>query len=332
MKRIKEKYPDLDAVKHKFEKVLEGSFNDFLSSTHVRRQSVIGSRRYIFVSVAFVITMFLFLAYLFPLYGTVIGNILYGVGIIWIIIVLLSAREWLTNTRLLAKEVNMALVPILSNTLDRTVMYTYDTDHREETIDFLADSELITTKNITVEADDMFTIYGEREVTLRELLVTQHQKDSKGRETHLQIFKGVFVVSTLSLNHEAKTFISTDTDRVGFAHRTFWKNLFSHGEVQETVLEWNDFENHLHVATTQPVAARELLTPTFMQDLYDWWLEHKLNMRIAVHGDKFYMLLPEASIRLRTSTTSTDSKKIVRYAWTLVRPMWRSLVLLEDIS
>lgn len=333
MKRsFKEAYPDKDAIKKRFDNVLRGSFKDFLDSTHVRRQAVIGSRRYFAVATVFSLAMLPFLYYAYPLYGTLIGDILYGVCMIWILIVLLASREWFTNTLLLAKEVNMALVPVISNTIDKSVMYTHDTDHREETKQFLIDSELMTTEHIDVDADDMFTIYGERDITIRELLVTERMRDAKGRETTRTHFKGVFVVTTLADIYAAKTFISTDTDRVGFAHLKFWDSLFTRSEVQETKLEWNDFENHLHVATSDPLVARELLTPSFMQDLYDWWQEHKLNMRIAVHGDKFYMLLPEATIKIGVSTTSTDAGKIIRYAWSLVQPMWRTLTLLEDVS
>jgi hypothetical protein len=164
------------------------------------------------------------------------------------------------------------------------------------------------------------------------VVVKERKADSKETEATNILFKGVFVVTTLPQSYPAKIFISTDNDRVGFAHQTFWKNLFARGQVQETNLEWNDFDNHLHVATNNPIIVRELLTPTFMQDLYTWWQEHKLNMRISIHGDKFYMLLPGTTIKIGTSTTSTDPGKIIRYAWSLVQPVWRTLVLLEDIA
>jgi hypothetical protein len=52
--------------------------------------------------------------------------------------------------------------------LIKLLFITHDTDHREETKQYLIDSELITVTNILVEADDMFTIYDEREITMRE--------------------------------------------------------------------------------------------------------------------------------------------------------------------
>jgi hypothetical protein len=64
-----------------------------------------------------------FLFYLQPYYGTPLGHIVFGICIIWLLVILLSAREWVTNTRLLAKEVNMALVPIISNAIDKAVIY-----------------------------------------------------------------------------------------------------------------------------------------------------------------------------------------------------------------
>jgi hypothetical protein len=43
-------------------------------------------------------------------------------------------------------------------------------------------------------------------------------------------------------------------------------------------------------------------------------------------------LLPDASISIGTSTTSTELKAIERYAWTVLRPIWRSLLLVEDVE
>ena len=177
----------------------------------------------------------------------------------------------------------------------------------------------------------MWTLYTDNEVTVRELIVKQWQQSGKNR-TLVEIFKGVLVVANLPKTHSASTYVSTENDKSGFAHKTFWSDLFSLNKVEETELEWNDFENDLHVASDDPSAAREILTPDFMLDLHDWWLEHKLNMRIAFRGDKMYMLLPESSVRISSTTLSKKPDNIKKYAWSIVRPIWRSLMLLEDIT
>jgi len=226
---------------------------------------------------------------------------------------------------------NMALTPIITSTLNRTVIYSSNIQHREETLQLLSESKLMTVDNISVISDDMLSVYGDTELTLRELQVTQRQTREKRRAEEVQLFKGAFITAKLPFTHTAETYISTENDRIGFAHRTFWSGLTGSSAVKETVLEWNDFEDKLHVATTDPVTARELLTPEFMQDLYNWWLEHKSNMRIVFKGDMFYMLLPEATIKIGFSTSSTNPKHIRKYACSLIRPLWRGLVLVEDV-
>jgi hypothetical protein len=44
-----------------------------------------------------------------------------------------------------------------------------------------------------------------------------------------------------------------------------------------------------------------------------------------------YILLPAQSIRIAGSTTSTKERAIRRYAKTILRPIWRSLILIEDV-
>lgn len=332
MTSVKKEFPNLGAVQQRFDAVIHGQFDDFLSSTYTRRQAMLGNRRYMMIAAAFTIAVVVAMLLFQGRYGDLVEQLLISVMILWLLVVLLSAERWFTNDKLLAKEVNMALAPIVGSTLNRTVVYAYDIAHRAETTQLLQDSELMTTAGIDLISDDVFTVFGDHELSLRELVVTKSQKGDKEDSDITQLFKGVFVVATVPKVHKAKTFISTEGDQVGFAHRTFWAGLFEHTAVKETKLEWNDFEAVLHVASTDPVASREILTADLMQDVYDWWQEHKLNMRIAFIGNKLYMLLPEESIKIGTSTRSTEVADISRYAFTVIRPMWRSLVLLEDVT
>lgn len=331
MNRIKQQIPNIDILKQRFDAVLRGSYGDFISSTHVRREAVIGSRRYALVAGLFAIAILFSLYFIEGKHSSLVWNVFVVCAILWLLVVLVSARRWFTDSKLLAKEINMALMPIVSTTLDRTVMYTYDVDHREETKQLLRESSLMTVEGIEVISDDMLTTFGETELSLRELVVTKQQSHQNNSSETIELFKGAFIVAKLPFTHSAETYISTENDRVGFAHLTFWSDLLGQHRVQETVLEWNDFEKKLHVASTDPVVAREILTPEFMNDLYAWWQEHKLNIRIAFKGDTFFMLLPEVSIKVGFSTSSTKPKHIREYACSLIRPLWRSLLLVEDI-
>lgn len=331
MSPIKRHLPDLDALEQQFDAVLRGSLANFLSTTHLRRQSVIDNRNYALFAGVFSIAILFSLYFIRNNYDGLVWDIFATCSILWLIIVLLSAKRWLTDSELLAKEVNIALAPIISNTLNRTVIYSYDIAHREQTTQLLQDSSLMTISGIDVVSDDMLTLYGDVEITMRELVITKQQLQRNGKSDKIVLFKGVFVSAELPFTHHAETYISTDRDREGFAKRTFWSDLFEGGKVRETILEWNDFENELHVASSDAVAARELLTTDFMQDLYNWTQEHKLPMRIACKRNMFYMLLPEITIKIGFSTSSTNITDIKKYAYSLIRPLWRSAMLVEDV-
>lgn len=333
--KLKHKIPDQPALRARLHDVMQSNLPDFLNVTDSKRAEVIGNRRYMVLAAisSALLVVELFFASLNHT-STVLG-ILVGCTILFLVVLLLAGRQWFNNTKTLAREMNMALVPILTNTLDQVLLYTHDSEHSNDTAALLTESSLITVPDIIPSGDDVYWVYGKSEVSVRELVIMQQGRDKEGKidpKLSTTVFKGVFVIANLQYFHGAETYISTDGDRFGFAHRSFWSNVMEWGKVKETVLEWNDFENHLHVATSDPTAARELLTPDFMEDLYDWWTEHKLNVRIAFKGKKMYLLLPEASISIGNSTTSTKLKDIERYAWTVARPIWRSLLLVEDVE
>lgn len=335
MTSLKEQLPDHDALLQKLGTVLTGELPKFLSSTQDRRAKVKGNFRFALVSVLFLLSVFIFLF----LSGVQmsegwLGKIVVILAISWTTVFLVSGRAWFTNTKLLAREMNMALVPIFSNTFDRQFLYTNNQDNMGTVSDLLKTSSLLTVDNITIQSDDSYYVYGEVPIEFHELSVLGKElsKTKKGQSEKIEHFRGLLVVATFPKKHAAETYISTDGDRAGFAHLSYWSGLLGLGAVQETELEWNDFENALHVASSDPVAAREVLTPDFMADVYDWWNEHKLNMRLAFKGNKMYLLMPESTIHIASTTTSDNLLVIKQYAATLARPMWRSLLLVEDVS
>lgn len=331
MNQIKQHIPNREVLREKLDAALKNGMVDFLSSTQAQRQAVLVDRRYALLAGTFSIAILLSLYFIRTALNDLAWKIFLGCAVLWLLIVLVSARRWLVDTKLLAMEVNMALAPIISNVLDRTVIYSYNEDQRDSIAFLLKESSLMTVDDIKVISDDALIVYDDTDLMLRELVVTKPVEGARKSEETV-LFKGMFVTARLPFKHGAETYISTENDRNGFAHRTFWSDLIGSTPVKETILEWADFEKKLHVASTDPVTARELLTPDCMQDLYAWWLEHKLNMRIAFKNDRFYMLLPEASIQVGFSTNSTDFSDIRKYVCSLITPLWRSLVLIQDVS
>jgi len=332
---IKEQLPDNDALLQKLDTVLRGNLPDFLSATQDSREKVKGNFKFAVIAVAFLLAIFIFL---FVSGVNVndgwVSRVVLVLALAWTVVFLVSGRAWFTNTKLLAQEMNMALVPIFSHTFDRPFLYTNNQDNEDKVLALLRDSSLITTKYITVHSDDSYYAFGELPIEFHELSVLSKVQTggNNNQSKPVEIFRGLLVVAELPKNHAAETYISTDGDRTGFAHRGFWSDVLEIGDVKETVLEWNDFENKLHVASSDATAAREILTPDFMTDVYEWWNEHKLNMRIAFKNNRLYLLMPETTIHIASSTTSSKMSVIKRYATSLVRPMWRSLRLVEDVS
>ncbi len=168
------------------------------------------------------------------------------------------------------------------------------------------------------------------DLTVAELDIEHVTGSGKNRHTK-QIFHGYFATLKLTRALTGKTFVSTEGDTSGFGGVSFW-NKSSQNLPKETILEWNEFEDMLHVATTNETEARYVLTPNFMHDLYDWWKEQKTNIRLAFHGDQMYMLFPDEQIKLWEGITSDlTADSLAEYVYTIARPLWHILRLTEKV-
>ncbi len=203
----------------------------------------------------------------------------------------------------------------------------------EQVLSSLTTSELITEPFNTTHIDNVFAVdVAEKRLMVSELHL-QHITGSGRSRSVKQIFKGYFVALPLKKAVSGKTFISTEGDTLGFAHQTYWSSLLQkEGKVKETKFEWNDFEELLYVATDNNREAREILTPEFMTDLYDWWKNHgKLNIRISFVGNLMYMLFPDSQIRFEKTVSKVEPKELKEYMLTIARPLLHVLHLVEDV-
>ena len=138
-----------------------------------------------------------------------------------------------------------------------------------------------------------------------------------------EVFHGLFAVHDLPRHLEGKTFITTENDKWGFGG-LFWGHRLvgTHKAPRETRLEWNDFDNKLHVATTNEIEARSILTPDFMGELYDWWKERGGNIRVSFLDNRLYVLLPDRNVRIGVSTIGFSEEHLKHYMLTVMRPVW----------
>ncbi|MFW6210422.1 MAG: DUF3137 domain-containing protein [Patescibacteria group bacterium] len=197
--------------------------------------------------------------------------------------------------------------------------------------DLLDHSELITEPRNHLVVDDIYSLsVDDRPLLLAELDVKHVTR--RGKHTHMKkIFRGYFLTLELPRTLSGKTFVSTEGDKNGFAHKDFW-DVVTGNTVEETELEWNDFENLLHVASSDPTEARYILTPDFMQDLYAWWQEKPGNIRLAFIGQRLYLLFPDDGIRVSTTVPHIDPHEVQQYIESMAVPLLHVLHLLEDVE
>jgi Protein of unknown function (DUF3137) len=194
----------------------------------------------------------------------------------------------------------------------------------------LATSELITEPFNYTRIDNVFEIIvGDSPLFVSELDVKNVIGSGKDR-SEKNIFKGYFISFKLKQTYKGKTFISTEGDLHGFAHRTYWTGL-TVGDVREVVFNWSEFENLLHVATSNEPEAREIITAIFMHDLYNWWTAQGTNIRISFVGDQLFMLFPDEQIRFEETITEIDETKLQEYLLTVAEPLLNVLYLIEDV-
>lgn len=202
----------------------------------------------------------------------------------------------------------------------------------KQMLEVLRESELITEPFNTTKIDNLFRIKtadSSRELLCGEIDIRNITGSGKNRHEKF-IFKGYFVSYELPHTLDAKTFVSTEGDESGFGHKDFWSSAQANLP-SETILEWAEFEDLLHVMTTDKIEARYILTPNFMSDLYDWWKEKKGNIRISFIQNKMYLLFSDNQVRLNDTVANIDETEVKQYMLTIARPLLHVLHLIEDV-
>ncbi len=197
-------------------------------------------------------------------------------------------------------------------------------------LSLLSESELITEPHNTNTVGDLTTAtYGDSQISFAELYIRHETGSGKNRSVR-NIFKGYLVAYDLDRTLTGKTFISTEGDTSGWGHKSFWGSL-KDGGVKETQLEWPEFENLLHVATTDGAEARYVLTTDFMQDLHEWWKKEKGNIRLSFIGKRMYILFPDNQVQLSGTIGKIEEKQVLEYSYAVARPLLHVMHLVEDV-
>jgi hypothetical protein len=228
----------------------------------------------------------------------------------------------------LASKLNSLLVGVFTKTLG------FEVKTSPHSLDA---KEVFTASGLSVDSydnffsDDTYSFATQYPTVVREIKSTKQQNTGKSSRT-ITVFQGTFIEVTLTKKLEGQTYISTEGDKLGMAHQSFWGSVLGGNAVTETTLEWNEFERDLHVATNNGSEARYILTPNFMLDLHTWWSQKKENIRLVFKENKLFMLLPDRQVKIGSSITEVDDEALLEYVVSVVRPLWRVGLLLEDLK
>lgn len=219
----------------------------------------------------------------------------------------------------------------LFSIMDKAINFIPRTKLSEETLRFLDKSELITESRNKIWVDDVYSVESnDHKLRVSELVVKNVTGRGKSKQIK-EIFTGLFAVLDLPRELQDKTFVSTEGDRDGFGNQSFINRLTGEG-VQLVDLEWNDFEEKLHVVSTSQTEARYILTPDFMTDLYSWWKNKKQNIRISFIEKHMYMLFPDTKIRLGLTIGKIEANDISAYMESIAVPLLHILHVVEDVQ
>jgi hypothetical protein len=203
----------------------------------------------------------------------------------------------------------------------------------QSVIESLKLSQLITVPYNTIHIDNVFALELEDKTVMVSELKVDSVENSGRHKRVVPVFKGYFIVVPLHKPVTGKTFITTEGDTHGFGYQQFWNTLITpESGLRETTLESNDFEKLIHVATTNGRESREILTPTFMQDLSLWWQKQdRPHIRISFIQNVMYMIFPDEQIRFAHTVSKVDEALLAEYMLTIARPLLHVLHVVEDV-
>jgi hypothetical protein len=221
-------------------------------------------------------------------------------------------------------------MPLVRAVLDVEVGHSSGLSERAAMRVSIDDAKLIGETFNHLEVDDVYTLPGALPAVVQELFVSQRSGSGKDQRI-VKIFHGCLITVLLPRSLSGETYISTEGEKGRFVHSQFWNRIINTQTINETQLEWNEFERDLHVAASDPVEAREILAPDFMLKLHTWWSEKKENIRIVFKGNQMIMLLPDNEVALGSISASKNPKHLKRYLTTIVKPLERTINLVAAI-
>lgn len=141
--------------------------------------------------------------------------------------------------------------------------------------------------------EDMVTgMIGSTHISFCELHTKDRSTDSRGNTTYTTIFKGVFFIADFNKHFKSQTFVLSDYgERFMGAFGKMLQNInFMRPDVIR--LEDPEFEKHFAVYSNDPVEARYILSPAFMERLLAYKKKTNAKVQCSFVDNHFYIALP----------------------------------------
>ncbi len=130
------------------------------------------------------------------------------------------------------------------------------------------------------------------QVEFCELHTQDRQTDSKGRTTYVTIFKGVFFIADFNKHFNGQTYVLSD---FGERYLGFFGKLMQNisvGRPDVVRLENPDFEKLFVVYSSDPVEARYILSPSFMERLLEYRKKLNSSIQFSFIDSNIFMAVP----------------------------------------
>lgn len=133
---------------------------------------------------------------------------------------------------------------------------------------------------------------GKTAVEFCELHTKDRRTDSKGRTHYVTIFRGIFFIADFNKNFSGQTYVLSDFGErfMGFFGKIFQNMNMMRPDVIR--LENPEFEKYFAVYGTDPVEARYILSPSFMERLVNYRNKMQTNLQLSFINSQVYLAMP----------------------------------------
>lgn len=330
MSKLRTQLPDAAAVQARLKDALIQKLSGFVAHTKIRRSRFVRSRLYAIISFCFLVAVTISLFAFSVLYPPPLQIALFSMLLIWTAGMISFGHRWFENEKLLAREMNMAMIPIIMYTLDRTVIYSHNELHRSSAAQLLEQSKLFALNGFEVVSDDMYSFFNPS-MTVNELKIVPSSSQSLKQPT-VPCFAGMLITATLSRTLSGTTIISTrPTQETNTTHDVFWDTVVTNSSFHDITAAIDSLPAGMHVATSHREEAEAVLSTPFIAELASLAQTNGGNIRVSLRGNMLFVLVPNVSVLIKSSTSSTSQAMVGQYAESIVVPLWQAVRVVEEV-